>query len=52
MQLTYEDQAFLGDPVGEKLLQLWSHGQKWDASVLGVIDADSYTDEVRESLAE
>jgi len=31
---------------------LWSNSQKWDTSILGVIDSASYSDEVRDSLEE
>lgn len=33
-------------------MQLWSRGQSWDDSVLGVVDADSYAGDVRDSMAE
>ena len=51
LQLNAQDSAFLGEPVGGRLLQLWSHGQSWDETV-GVVDADSYASDVRDSLAE
>lgn len=52
MQLIDEDQAFTGEAVGEKLLQLWSKSSQWDSSILGVVDSESYTDDVRDALAE
>ena len=52
LQLNTADSAFLGEPVGGRLLQLWSHGQQWDDSVLGVVDAASYVNDVRDSLGE
>ena len=43
---------FNGVPIGEKLLQVNINANKWDSDVLKVMNADSYLDDVRDSMNE
>ena len=42
--------AFQGEAIGRRLLQLQSRGQQWDNSVLRVVDAASYAQDVADAL--
>ena len=43
---------FNGIPIGERLLQVNNHANKWDNDVLKVMNADAYLDDVRDSMNE